>query len=103
MDLVAQVVESENTVEEHQDAVGDVEVIGGVASDIFEATHDVVGAIAYGASGEWRQAFDCGGAMLLEKFLDYFEDISGALLELAASLDFDFGSAGFQAKEWADA
>jgi hypothetical protein len=87
------VVEGENAVEEHQDAVRDVEVIGGMVPDVFEAADNVIGAITYGAGGEWRQAFDCGGAMLLQEFFDYLEDISVPLLEFAASLDFDFGSA----------
>ncbi len=56
MDLVAEVIEGEHAVEKHQDAVGDVEVVGGMLSDVFEAAHDVIGEIADRARGEGWQA-----------------------------------------------
>ena len=78
MDLMAQVIEGEHAVEEHEDAVGDVEVVLGVVSDVFEAAHDVIGAIADRSGGERRKAFHVRGAMLLQESLDDVEDVSGA-------------------------
>ena len=50
MDLVAKVIEGEDAIEEHEDAVGDVEVVfglrAGMRADVFELTNDVVGAVA---------------------------------------------------------
>ena len=85
MDLVAKVIEGEDAIEEHQDAVGDVEVIFGAGADIFELADDVVGAIADGSGCKGWQAFDLRGTMLVEQFLDDLKDTGGA--------GFDFGDA----------
>src|SRR5215469_6326196 len=99
MDLVMQVVEGEDAVEKHQDAVGNLEIVFGAVSDVFQATHDVVGAIANGSGRKRRQAFDRGGAVLAQEFLDGLEGVSGAGFLFAATLDRDFGSAGLEAEE----
>ena len=78
VDLVAKVIEGEHAIEEHEHAVGDVEVVFGVVADILQLAHDVVGAIADGSGGEGRQAFNLGGTMLVEEFLDDVEDAGGA-------------------------
>ena len=79
-------IEGEDAVEEHQDAVGDVEIVFGMVAYVFQLANDVVGAIADGSGGEGRQAFDLGGAVLVEEFFDDVEDAGGA--------GFDFGDAG---------
>ena len=89
MDLVPQVIEGEHPIEKHQDTIGNIEVIGGVLSDLLEATHHVIGAIADGAGGERRQAFHCRWAMLLQEFLDYSENISRAPLDFLSAATFD--------------
>src|SRR5580692_9323312 len=86
-------------VEEHEHAVGDVEVVFGMLSDVFETADDVVGAVTDGSGGEGRQAFHGGRAMLLEEFLDDGENIAGAFLHLAAALDGNVGAARFEAQK----
>ena len=81
MDLVAQVIEGEDTIEEHQDTVGDIKIVFGVVADIFQLANDVIGAIADGSGGEGREAFNLGGPMLVEKFLDDLEDAGGACFD----------------------
>jgi hypothetical protein len=103
MDLVAQVVEGEDAVEKHEHAVGDVEVVFCLLSDVFEAADNVVGAITDGSGGEGRQAFHGGGTMLLEEFLDDGKNVAGAFLDLAAALDGDAGAARFEAQKGAHA
>ena len=86
MDLVVEVIEGEDAIEEHQDAVGDVEVVLGVVADVFELADGIVGAIADGSGGKGRQAFDVSGTVLAQEFLDDLEDVGGA--------GFDFGDGG---------
>ena len=86
MDLVAEVIEGEDAIEEHENAVGDVEIILGVAANVFQLADDVVGAIADGSGGKGRQSFDLCGTVLVEEFLDDVENVGGA--------GFDFGDAG---------
>ena len=78
MNLVAEVIEGEDAVEEHQDAVGDVEVVFGAVADVFELADDVVGTIANGSGGEGRQTFDLRRPVLAKQCLDDFEDAGGA-------------------------
>ena len=81
MDLVAQVIEGEHAIEEHQHAIGNVEIVDGVLADVLQSAHDVVGAIADRAGCEWRQAFHGRGTMLLQEFFDDVENISRAALD----------------------
>ncbi len=99
MDLVAQMVESENAVEEHQHTVGHIEVIGGVFADIFQPPHNVIGAVADRPRGKRRQTLNRCGTMLLQEFFDYRENISGTFLDFAATFDCDFITARFQAQK----
>ena len=78
-----QVIEGEHAVEKHQDAVGNVEVIGGVLADVFQPPHDVIRAIADRTGGERRQAFHGCWTMLLQEFLDDCENISRAPFDFA--------------------
>ena len=68
-------------------------------ADVLELAHDVIRAIADGAGGERRQAFHRGWTMLLQQFLDHFENISLAPLDFSATLDLDFGAARLQAQK----
>ncbi len=86
VDLMAQVIEGEDAIEEHEDAVGNMEVVLGAVADVFELANDVIGAIADGSGGEGRKTFDLGGTVLVEEFLDDVEYAGGA--------SFDFGEAG---------
>ncbi len=104
VDLVAEMIEGEDAIEKHKDAVGDIEIVDGEGSDVFEAADDVVGAIADGSGGEGRKAIHGGGTVSLEEFLDDVEDVAGAALGFfgAGTKDFDFGSTRFEAEKRAD-
>ena len=78
VDLVAEVVEGEHAVEEHENAVGNVEVVLGFLADILQLANNVVGAIADSSGGKRRQPFNLGGTVLVEQFLDDLEDAGGA-------------------------
>ena len=103
VDLVAEVIEGEDAVEEHEDAVGNVEIVGGVFTDIFETADDVIGAIADGSGGEWREAFEGGGTMQVQEFLDDVEDVASAAFGLAAADDGDVGATRLQPEKGAHA
>src|ERR1700719_59891 len=103
MDLVAQMVEGEHPVKEHQHAIGDIEVIRGVFANALEAPHNVISAISNGARSERRQAFEFGGAMLLQELFYNFENISRAAFEFAATFDGDLFAARFQPQKRAHA
>jgi hypothetical protein len=99
VDLVTQMIEGEHAVEKHQHTVGNIQVIAGVLSDVLQPPHNVIRAIADRAGGERRQAFHCRRTMLLQQFLDDFEDVSRAPLDFAAPFDIDFRAARLQAQK----
>ena len=78
MDLVPQVIEGEQAVEEHQHAVGDIEVVLGALADFFKLANDVVGEVSNGSPGKRRPAFVLRHAVLAQQRLERRENISGA-------------------------
>ena len=56
MNLMAQMIESQQAIEEHQHAIGQRQIVLGVLADFFQLANGVVGEIADGASGERWQA-----------------------------------------------
>ena len=96
MDLVPQVIEGQHAVEKHQHAVGNVEVIHSVLSDVLQPPHNVIRAISDRSGREWRQALHCRRAMLLQKFFDDVENIARASLDLAAARNRNFVAARLQ-------
>ena len=86
MNLMPQVIEGQQPVEEHQDAVGQREVILGMLADILQLPHGVVGEVAYRARRERRQPRHRCGAMLPQQFLDDLNRASLAFLLPLASL-----------------
>ena len=81
-----QVIEGEHAIEKHQHAVGNVEVIGSVLSDVLQPPHNVIRAIANRAGGERRQTFDRRWTMLLQQLFNDLEYISRAALDLFSVL-----------------
>ena len=96
-------IEGQDAIEEHQHAVGNVEVIGGVFSNVFELAHDVIRAIAYCSGGERWQAFHGCRAMLLQEFFDDRKNISRAAFDFFAAFDFDFVATRLQPQKWTHA
>jgi hypothetical protein len=83
------VVEREHSIEKHQDAIGNIEIIDGVLSDVFETPNNVIGAVTDCTGGKRGQAGHGGRAMLLQEFLDNFENVSVALFDFLAAFDGD--------------
>ncbi len=77
VDLMAEVIEGEQAVEEHQDAIGNGQVVLRMFADVFQVADDIVSKVADGASGEGREAGDRSWTMLAQLFLQDFEYISG--------------------------
>src|SRR5580658_4436915 len=103
MNLVPQMIEGEHAVEKHQHTVGNVKVIHRVFPDVLQSSHDVIGAIAHRAGGEWRQALDRCRTILLQEFLDDFENAPRAALDFAAAFDPDLGATRLQPQKWPNA
>ena len=93
VDLVAQVIECQQTIEKHQYAIGQGKIIFGVFADIFQLPHCVVSEVAHRARGERRQPGHRGGTMLPQQFLDDLDRVSLALLLLLAAPQFDVATA----------
>ncbi len=89
VDLVAQVIEGQQPVEEHQDAIGQREIILGVFADVFQLPHRVIREVAHRARRKRRQPGHGRGTMLPQQFLDDLDRAALALLRLLAALDHD--------------
>ncbi len=76
MNLVPQVIESQQTVEKHQAAIGQRKIIFGVLADLFQLPHGVIGKIAHRSRGERRNAGNRGRPMLSQKPLDDLRNVS---------------------------
>src|SRR5579863_1436805 len=61
---MSQVIESQQAIEEHQNAVGEGEIVLGVFTDFFELANRVIGEITNGARSERWQSSDLRGTML---------------------------------------
>ena len=64
VNLVAQVIKSQQPVEEHQFTVGKREIVLRMFANLFQLPHNVVGKISDGPGGEWRQPRNCGRLVL---------------------------------------
>ena len=89
MNLVAQVIERQQAIEEHQHAIGQREIVLGMLADIFQLPHHVIREVADGARGERRQSGHGRGTMLPQQFLDDLDRASLALFLLLAALHHD--------------
>src|ERR1700722_3961220 len=100
MYLMTKMIEGEDAVEKHQHAIGDIQVVGGMVSDVFKAPNDVIGAIANRDGREWRQALDRRRTVLLQEFFDDGENIPCAAFCFAPSLQLDGIPARLEPQEW---
>ena len=91
-----QVIEGEHAVEKHQHAIGNIEIVRSMYSDVLQPPHHVIRAIADRARGEGRQSFHRCRTMLLQQFLNYVENISRAAVDFMAAFDLDLGAARLQ-------
>ncbi len=77
VDGLANVVEGENLVEEHEVGVRDVKLVSGESRQLLDLANDVVGEVADGAGGEGRQAGQAGGGVAASADLELGEDVAG--------------------------
>src|SRR5258706_13550866 len=96
---MATVIEGQHAVKKHEHAVGHVEVVLRVGSDLFQLTHNVIRAISNRAACKWGQAFHRCRMMLPQQFFHYLKNVAGAPFYFAAALDLDLRTAGFQAQK----
>jgi hypothetical protein len=87
VNLVPKMIERQHAIKKHQHAIGNIEIVVGMFSDILQLPDDVVGAISNGSGGERRQAFHRGRAMCAQQFFHHLEDFAGAALDFASALD----------------
>src|SRR5512142_394694 len=92
MNLVPQVIERQQAVEEHQGAVGQLEIILRVIADVFQLADNVVGTKTNRARKERRQARNVGRLVFLKKVLRDLEDVAGSFLAFAPALQDDLAT-----------
>ena len=75
MNLVAQVIERQQPVKEHQPAIGKMQIVFGVIADLLQLANDIVGTETHRAcSKRWQAGHHCR-TMLLQKFLCSLENV----------------------------
>ena len=92
VDLVAQVIERQQAVEEHQHAIGQREIVFGMLADIFQLPDHVVSEISDGARGKRRQPGHSRRTMLPQQFLHDLNRASLTLFLLLAALHYDLAA-----------
>ena len=85
MNLMSQVIEGQQSVEEHQLRIGQRQIILRVLADLLHLPHHVVGKVPNRARCEWRQPRDASRALLPQQPLQHLENIFVTLLDSARS------------------
>jgi hypothetical protein len=83
VNLMAQVIESQHAIEEHQHTIGQGKIVLGVLADSFQLANRVVGDVANGTGGETWQFRERRWMMLPEQL---FQDWQHGTLALFARL-----------------
>ena len=86
VNLVAQVIESQQAIEEHQHAIGQGKIVLGMVADSFQLADDVIREIANRASSERRQASDGRRTMLPEQLFHHRQHVALALFASLSAL-----------------
>jgi hypothetical protein len=89
VDLVAQVIEGQQAIEEHQHAVGQQKIVLRLLADILQLPDCVVGEIPHRACGEWRQSRHDRRTMLAQQFLNHLDGAARASFLAFAALHHD--------------
>jgi hypothetical protein len=94
VNLVAQVIEGQQAIEEHQHAIGQGEIVLGMVADSFQLADRVICEIANGACGERRQPSDRRRTMLPEQLFDHEQHVALALFAHPSALQHDIFASG---------
>src|SRR5580704_8524673 len=94
VNLVAQVIESQQAIEEHQHAIGQGKIVFRVVADSFQLADSVIREVANGTSSERRQAGDCRWTMLPEQLFDHGQYAALALFASLSALQDDVFASG---------
>src|SRR5215467_15280572 len=80
-------VERQDAIEEHQHAIGYVEISSCVRTDIFQLANSVVSKVSDGPGRERREARNDRRLMFFQQLLHYWKDRAGSRLNLSAAPD----------------
>src|SRR6202521_1295758 len=86
VNLMAQVIEGEQAIEEHQHTIGQGKIVLGVLTDFLQLANRVVRKITHRARREPWQAGEGSGTMLPEQLLHNWQDAALALLTSPSAL-----------------
>src|SRR5579863_2115022 len=94
VNLVAQVIEGQQPIEEHQHAIGQGKVVFRVITDSFQLADRVIGKISDSPSSERRQAGNGRRTMLPEQLFQHGQYAARALFASLAELQHNVFAAG---------
>ena len=94
VNLMAQVIEGQQPVEEHQYAIGQRKIVLGVLADSFELANRVIREVADSARGERRQTGDRCRTMLPQQLLQHRQHAALSLFASLPALQHDVLAAG---------
>ena len=100
---MAEVIEGQQSIEEHQLGVRHGQVVFGEVADIFQLANHIVSEVSNGSRGKRRQARHRGGTMFPQEVLHHLKDVVGQDLAAAAAGDFDLPAPSFDQHVRADA
>src|SRR5205823_3787781 len=89
VDLLADMIESQQAIKKHETAVGDLEIYFGFGWQLLNETYSVIGEETYGAAGERWQIWQFSGLMFFEQFGGEIKDIAPVALALSSALKQD--------------
>src|SRR5690242_2544974 len=87
---MAQMIESQQAIEEHQCAVGKMQVIFCIVADILELPHNVVRAESNSSRKERRKPSNVCRLVLLKQFLRDLKDVAAPLFTFASAFQNHF-------------
>src|SRR5437763_12360348 len=89
INLMANVIKGQQTVEKHQHRVRNLQIIFSKAGQLLQLPHGIMGKIAYCARGKRGESRNMGDFMFIEQAVENFENTAVHLLFFAAALQDD--------------
>src|SRR6185437_4240975 len=96
VDLMAKMIECQQSVKKHQHAIGKVQVVFSMLADVFKPANNVVRTKSYRSSGKWRQAGNVRQLVLLQKPFSNLEYIALTAFDFFSALNRNLSTAGAQ-------
>jgi len=95
-DLMAHMVEGQQSVKEHQAAIGSLQIVLSEFGELLQLADGIMGKEPDRAGSERRQSAKMGGRVLAQQTVKHLEDAAFELLLLAIPLQRDVAAAGAQ-------